>query len=319
MLTVLFATRNRARILRDGLEAYCRLQAPPAGWKLVVVDNGSTDDTPSVLDAFANRLPLHFVSEPKIGKNAALNSGLAIVEGDLTALTDDDVFPYADWLVQLRKAADSNPLFSIFGGVIVPRWEAPPPQWFEWLNPGPIFTITPPWLKEGELAPYEVTQIMGPNMLVRTSVFQSGARFDPSIGPCGCCYPMGSETELILRLSSQGHKAWHVSGAIVEHLIRKEQFEKAWVMGRAINYGRGQFRLRPDANLWGDVPRHLYRDVPREAFLVAAKWVAFRDRALLKSRWQFNYLVGRAIESRAIARERRSHVQSVAKIAPGSL
>ena len=151
------------------------------------------------------------MSETTPGKNVALNAGLALVEGDLTVLTDDDVFPHADWLVQLRKAADTHPQFSFFGGAVVPRWEIPPPQWVRWLNLSPIFTITPAWMNEGELIPYEVTLVMGPNMLVRTSVFRAGARLDASIGPCGYnSYPMGSETELILRLSSQGHKAWHV-------------------------------------------------------------------------------------------------------------
>ena len=81
MLTVLFATRNRARILPDVLESFCHLQSPPSGWKLVVVDNGSTDDTPPVIASFANRLPLQYASEPTLGKNFALNTGVALVEG----------------------------------------------------------------------------------------------------------------------------------------------------------------------------------------------------------------------------------------------
>ncbi len=125
MLTVLMATRNRARILGEVLDSYGRLQPPSSGWKLVVVDNGSTDETAPVIASFANRLPLHSVREPKLGKNFALNTALGLVEGDLVVFTDDDAFPASDWLLQLRKAADTQPGYSMFGGTIVPRWEAP--------------------------------------------------------------------------------------------------------------------------------------------------------------------------------------------------
>src|SRR5271165_120774 len=162
MLTVLLATRNRERILRDVMEAYCQLQAPPSGWKLVVVDNGSTDQTSQVLASFADRLPLHCVLEPKPGKNVALNAGLDLVEGDLAVFTDDDTFPRADWLLQIRKAADTHTAHSLFGGVILPRWEVPPPNWLAWIDDsGPLYTITDPSLKEGPIDP---VLVFGPNM-----------------------------------------------------------------------------------------------------------------------------------------------------------
>ena len=220
MLTVLLATRDRASLLHDVLEAYCHLQSPPSGWKVVIVNNGSTDHTDQVIASFADRLPIQSVLEPKSGKNYALNAGLDRVEGDLTVLTDDDVFPAPDWLVHLRKAADELPEYSMFGGRIIPRWEVAPPAWIQWINLGPIFTTTPPSMKEG---PIPAHLIFGPNMAIRSNIFQSGIRFDSSIGPCGPSYPMGSETEILLRLGRQGNKSWHVSQATVEHFVRKPQ------------------------------------------------------------------------------------------------
>src|SRR5438105_6746631 len=144
MLTVLLATRNRAAILRETLGAFCNLQEPASGWKLVIADNGSRDQTSAVLAWYANRLPLQVVSEPTGGKNSALNVGLGLVEGDLTVFTDDDTFPKRDWLIELRKAADAQPMYSLFGGAVVPRWESPPPAWVEWLEQGPTFALTDP-------------------------------------------------------------------------------------------------------------------------------------------------------------------------------
>src|SRR5208283_4002272 len=129
VLTFLLTTRNRSRIFASALECFCMLRAPSSGWKLVIVDNGSTDSTNMVVRSYESRLPLEYLLEPKLGKNAALNMGLGAVEGDLIVFTDDDVFPNPNWLIQLRSAADTNPEYSIFGGPILPKWEVPPPNW----------------------------------------------------------------------------------------------------------------------------------------------------------------------------------------------
>lgn len=313
MLTVLLATRNRAPLLREVLEAFCRLQPPASGWKLVVVDNGSTDETAQVLASFGDRLPLHSVSEPRLGKNLALNTGLGLVEGDLTVLTDDDVFPHADWLVQLRKAADAQPAYAMFGGAVLPRWEVPPPCWVEWLEPGPVYTLTDPTRQDGPVPPF---LIYGPNMAVRTSVFQSGTRFDPSIGPRGSNYPMGSETELAMRLDRQGHKAWYVHNAVVEHFVSAEHLTTVWVLKRAVRYGRGQLRLFgavkiASAHLWFGVPRYLLRDLVKAGLTITAAWALRRQKALFRARWRFNYRYGQTIEARILARERGASAPSV--------
>src|SRR5690349_24382422 len=129
MLTVLFATHNGASTLPQVLASYCQLTPPPGGWKLVVVDNGSTDDTREILESFRERLPIVCASEEAAGKNAALNTGLRLIDGDLVVLTDDDVFPRAEWLIALREAADNCPDYAIFGGRVLPRWESAPPAW----------------------------------------------------------------------------------------------------------------------------------------------------------------------------------------------
>lgn len=307
MLTVLLATRNREKILGDVLETYCHLEAPSGGWKLVVVDNGSTDRTPAVLDSFRGRLPLHALAEPVLGKNHALNAGLALVEGDLVVFTDDDAFPHTEWLVQLRKAADTHLGYSMFGGPTVPRWEIPPPHWIEWVHRGLGFALSDPSQAEGPIPP---AFVVGPNMAIRACIFQSGIHFDPSIGPRGSDYPMGSETELLLRLGRMGHNAWYVSNAVVEHFIREEQLRESWMLKRAIRYGRGVYRLfyadgTFEGRLWMGVPRHLFRDIPKEGVLALVAWTFHRQEALFRSRWNFNVLRGQAIEACAIAQSKR--------------
>src|SRR5258708_10520813 len=109
MLTVFIATRNGSPTLTDVLNRFTCMRAPACGWKLVVVDNGSTDRTREIVESFLTVLPLTYVFEGNLGKSVALNTGLAHLAGDLAVFTDVDVFPSCVWLLQRRKSADDHP------------------------------------------------------------------------------------------------------------------------------------------------------------------------------------------------------------------
>lgn len=300
MLTVIFATRNGARTLPAVLESYLQLQSPERGWKLIVVDNASTDRSREIINSFQDRLPLTCLFEEKLGKNAALNAALRHAEGDLIVLTDDDALPRPEWLVSLRSAADAQPAYSIFGGVVLPRWENTPPDWvLKWVPPEPVFTLTPPSLREG---PIDHHFVVGPNMAVRAAVFGEGLRFDSTIGPQGTNYAMGSETEFVKRLGRHGYAAWHVRNARVEHFIRDFQMSRSWILGRAVRLGRGLYRIgrqeqasAPPA--WRGVPRYLFREMFRHAALLAKGLVTFRGETIFRAEWELNVVRGQIIEA----------------------
>jgi len=106
-----------------------------------------------------------------------------------------------------------------------------------------------------------------------------------------------------MRLGRQGYQAWHVPEAVVEHFIREEQLKQAWVLRRAVRWGRGRYRMAQDVKLWLGIPRHLFRDIPREGLLMAAAKVSFREADVFRSRWRFNVLLGIAQEAQLMARE----------------
>jgi glycosyltransferase involved in cell wall biosynthesis len=261
VLTVLLATRNGATTLPGVLESYTKLESPRGGWKLVVVDNGSTDATRQVIGSFEDRLPLSYLFEPRAGKNTALNSGLTLVSGDLVVLSDDDAFPKQDWLSRLRCAADANPTADVFGGPVVPRWEiAPKASLLKWVPLAWTYTVSESGRPEG---PVDGRHIFGPNMAVRTSIFDAGHRFDPSIGPNGSrAYAMGSETEFLLRVMARGARACYVPTAVVEHFVRASSMKPAWVIRRAVRAGRGECRFRSQYRLEGQ-PIWGFRRPPR--------------------------------------------------------
>jgi glycosyltransferase involved in cell wall biosynthesis len=308
MLTVLLATRNGERTLPAVLESHCRLASPAGGWKFVIVDNGSTDQTRDVVATFTERLPLTYLYEPSSGKNAALNTGIAAISGDLVVFTDDDTWPRPDWLLRMRTLADSRPEFAIFGGAVVPRWEVPPPDWIlSWVPLGPAYTISDPSLVEG---PITVGQIFGPNMAVRAHIFRAGYRFDPSMGPRGPRYPMGGETELVKRLSEAGFRAWYCPHAVVEHFVCREHLDRPWILARAMRFGRGQHRLGAGhqpigTRMWLGVPRWYVRAFLESVLAMGRARLAGDPENAFRARWQFNYWLGGILEARRQHKEER--------------
>jgi len=306
MLTVLMATYNGGETLAQVLDAYCKVESPDNGWKLLIVDNGSTDDTKEIITSFNQRLSLTYLFEPRSGKNAALNSGLSSVTGDLVVFTDDDVLPEPDWLRQICSSAARQPSFSIFGGPVVPRWERPPEEWIlKWVPLGPTYTV----LNVGAEGPISPRMVFGPNMAVRTDIFRRGYRFDETIGPNGSNYAMGSESELTRRLTKVGFKAWHCRHAVVYHIIRSSQMNKDWALGRAVRYGRGQYRLavkevpRIPVSVLG-IPGGLILGILTQKLRVAlARWSGDSEM-VFKAHWHLNYLIGSALEARLMYRQR---------------
>jgi L-malate glycosyltransferase len=228
-------------------------------------------------------------------------------------LTDDDVLPRSDWLRHLRVAANSEPSYAIFGGPILPKWELPAEDWIlTWVPRGPTFSLLKPF-NEGPINP---RLIFGPNMAVRTGIFESGYRFDEGIGPKGPNYAMGSEGELLRRLAKAGFRAWHCRQAVVEHIIRSFQMSQEWVLARAVRYGRGQYRLAAKelpslpASLLGIPMSLLLHIVAQGLRLGCAKLSSDREK-VFKAQWHLNFLIGKSIEARQLYQERAGSTVSL--------
>lgn len=241
-LTLLAATRNGEAVLGRTLASIAAAESPGTPWQMVVVDNGSTDGTGAILNAYAARLPLRIVSQPTPGKNAALNAGLAACDGELIVMVDDDVLVDRQFLQAWSRYLVEGTDYALLGGRIIPEFDVPPPRWLlrDRRHHARMFGARD--LPEGPTKPDE---IYGGNMAVRRTVFDAGFRFDEAIGPNRSVrsYRMGSETEFLRRVGRSGAAAWFARGPLVHHIVREHQWsEQAWIE-RGYRNGRGRAHL----------------------------------------------------------------------------
>lgn len=121
-VSVVVPVRDDARRLAVCLDALAGQQGAPS-YEVVVVDNGSTDDSLAV--ATAHPLQPRVLSESRRGSYAARNRGAAAASGGVLAFTDADCVPAPDWLAAGVRASASP----VVGGDVRPARSAEATVW----------------------------------------------------------------------------------------------------------------------------------------------------------------------------------------------
>ena len=117
MLSVIIPARNAAEHLGQCLTALRQQTRPDLLHELIVVDNGSTDNTAAI----ARQHGAIVVHQPQQGAAAARNAGIAIATGEIICCTDADCTPTADWLAQVSAPLRAHPHLTACKGTYLTR------------------------------------------------------------------------------------------------------------------------------------------------------------------------------------------------------
>jgi glycosyltransferase involved in cell wall biosynthesis len=227
LASVIICTRNRAASLARALSSIVTAaEQVGADWEILVVDNGSTDDTAATIASFADALPIRRIDQPVPGLSNARNAGVAAAQGDYIVWTDDDVMVDRRWLAAWFKAFRDHPGDAVFGGRTEPVFEAPETAWFtanqqhlQWL----LAVRDAAWTTVG---PHQMP--WGLNFAVRTTE-QRAQTFDPRLGVAPGRRTGGEEVDVILRILHAGGSGRWVWDATVFHLIPPERQTAAYI------------------------------------------------------------------------------------------
>lgn len=240
--SIIVATRNRAASLARFL-SNLSVSSDTVSWELVIVDNGSTDETPGIVASSGGTFPLASVVVPRAGKSIALNEGIKQARGRLLVFTDDDVIPEETWLEALVLAAATNPSANVFGGRVCVE-EKDMPRWIR-KSYNLRGLLTSEHFKSPETVRYGPGDYpFGPNLAVRASKLEGIKEPWPVDRGPGTALPVGDESAFLARISPpHATDRLFVPGAVVHHEVEPENVSFSGAIRRCYLAGKAHGSL----------------------------------------------------------------------------
>jgi len=262
-VSVIIPTRNRARGLKRLLDSlHCSAAPASAPIEIVVVNNGSTDQTDCMLkaEAAARRFDaLTVLRQPIPGKSNAINLALGVARGEILMVLDDDVSVHPDCLTKLVDAYDGNGFSAVQGRVLAGR--DPDGRSAE---SGRLYEYNIPLVDHGD----QITSIRGltgTNMSFKREVLERVGSFDVRLGPGASGF--SEDTEFSRRVRRAGFEIGYTPHAIAYHELNPARYGRAY--HRDAQYRKGLSRSlyideslprRVLPRLWGNCQRYcMYR------------------------------------------------------------
>lgn len=104
LCSVIVPVYNGARVIERCLDALAGQRVAPCGYEIIVVDDGSVDDTAGTVEGWAARHPdinLRLIRQPNQGPAAARNHGARCAGSPLLLFTDSDCAPLPGWIEEM--------------------------------------------------------------------------------------------------------------------------------------------------------------------------------------------------------------------------
>lgn len=120
--TVVIPNLNGAGWLRDSIESVWAQTMQD--FELIVVDNGSTDESLTIARSYQGRPRYHLIENgTNTGFSYAVNQGIRMAESEYVALFNNDAFAQPDWLEQLIAAAEADPRIFAVSSLMIRHYE----------------------------------------------------------------------------------------------------------------------------------------------------------------------------------------------------
>jgi len=194
MVSVIIPVHNGRQTLPACLQALqCQTHLPD---EIIVVNDGSTDDTVAVASQFG----VTVLSQARAGPAAARNYGARVAQGDILLFTDADCAPFYDW-VERMLAPFADPTVAGVKG----EYRTRQPE------------LVARFVQQEYQDRYD--RMAGQPQIDFLDTYAAGFRRQPFLAAGGfdIKYLISEDVEFSFRLAEQGFRMMHVPGAKVYH------------------------------------------------------------------------------------------------------
>ena len=256
--SIIVPVRNRPDAIQRCVASLYGVDYPPTQYEVLVVDNGSTDETARIAVESGARV----LSESVPNRCLARNAGAKVARGRWLAFTDSDCEVDKDWLAELAKAEaslDSSGRVGVLAGMIVPGKSRSTVEAYiaerGWID-------QEKFLAEGRRfsPPFAATA----NLAVRADVFADVGGFDPDLPPA-------EDADWCWRARAADWDIHFVPGAKVTHHHRSTLKD---LLQQAYGYGLGNAAL---------FAKHRHRWGARA--WIDPRWTVWALKGLIKTPW----------------------------------
>ena len=275
-ISAIICTYNRSAYLKKAVQSLLDQTLPQEQYKVIVVDNGSTDNTKAIVEGFKQSENLHYIYEPAKGLSQARNTGWQNAQGEFIAYLDDDAIACAEWLQRIVQAFDTvRPQPGSVGGKVIPVWEVERPTWLP-KELERLLSIVD-WADRPTFLIEDRQFLSGTNIAYPREIFEKAGGFSTDLGRKASNLLSNEEILLKRQLKRRNLATYYDPDIYVYHHIPAERLTKRWFYRRAFWQGASDAILQhletyqtenkrryirrslSNASLLGVIPRGLVR------------------------------------------------------------
>lgn len=233
-ISVAVCTYNRSDVLSKCLESLSNQSASTELFKVMIIDNNSTDDTKKIaLDFCGKHSNFTYIFEKKQGLSQARNRAIAEAQGKYLAYIDDDAIADKDWVKSIldcfaKTNADvvGGPVTSFIDTEKIPRFYDAKTHDFYCGNKRK--RLQPPKFSFG---------FSGCNTCFKRSLFDEFGTYLTDLGMIGNKQRMGEDSEMGYRLLKAGKVFYYEPGMKIDHHIRMNNITFTGLLKRSYDTG----------------------------------------------------------------------------------
>jgi glycosyltransferase involved in cell wall biosynthesis len=234
-VSVIIPTRGRAQAVAQCVRSV--FDGSYQQFEMFIIDQGADNQTHDALASFLSDTRFHYVRNQKTGVGAASsrNMGIAMSQGEIVAILDDDVTAPSDWMANIVAEFNADPdLQFICGKLTAPS--------FDWRTQY-VPTFDPENTSEPLTNWTMPTFAAGANFSMRRALFDRVGGYDEFCGP-GSRLGASDDGDLSFRIMRSGAK-WKASTNVevihtngIRQLTDGNALLQRYQRGVGGNYGR---------------------------------------------------------------------------------